>query len=41
MDIAQPNAAVTEEGVFLLAPDAPGLGLKLDEAVAAQNPVSS
>lgn len=27
--------AVTEEGVFLVPPDAPGLGLQLDEAVAA------
>jgi L-alanine-DL-glutamate epimerase-like enolase superfamily enzyme len=26
---------VTEEGVFLVPPDAPGLGLQLDEAVAA------
>jgi L-alanine-DL-glutamate epimerase-like enolase superfamily enzyme len=26
---------VTEEGIVLLPPDAPGLGLELDEAVAA------
>jgi D-arabinonate dehydratase len=28
---------VTEEGVFLLAPEAPGLGLELDEAVAEES----
>lgn len=31
---------VTDEGVFLLAPDAPGLGLELDEAVAAESLVT-
>jgi len=28
---------VTDEGVFLLAPEGPGLGLELDEAVADES----
>ena len=28
---------VTAEGVFLLAPEGPGLGLELDEAVADES----
>jgi L-alanine-DL-glutamate epimerase-like enolase superfamily enzyme len=28
---------VTDEGVFLLAPDGPGLGLELNEAVAEES----
>ena len=32
---------VTDEGVFLLAPDAPGLGLELDEAVAEESLVTT
>ena len=31
---------VTSEGVVLLAPEAPGLGLELDEAVAEESLVS-
>ena len=30
----------TDEGIFLRAPEAPGLGLELDEAVAAESKVS-
>ncbi len=31
----------TDEGIFLKAPTAPGLGLELDEAVAAETIVSA